>query len=74
MPSLRHLTTEELREYMKMNITDQSDSELSLIVMNDEYLYAQRNRSGFFELIDALFIYTESQLDGLKQDLNDETD
>ena len=53
----------------KQNITEYSDEELSLIVLNDEYLYRQRNRPSFIETVKELFIYTDEQLEVLKQDI-----
>ena len=54
------------------DLTRYSDQELSLMVFNDEYLYNQRHNSGFSDLIDELFIYTEEQKDELIQDLTDD--
>ena len=56
----------------KQDLTKYSDSELSLIVFNDETLYRMRNRRGFIETLREIFIFSESQLDELNQDLEDE--
>lgn len=53
----------------KQDITDRSNVELSLIVMNDEDLYFLRKSKGFLKLIDRLFIYNKEQLFILKQDI-----
>jgi len=59
------MTKQDLREY--------SDNELSMMVYNDEYLYNRRRNSRHFkELLDSMFLYTESQLDTLIADLDDE--
>ena len=56
----------------KQDVTMQSDDELSLIVMNDEYLYKGRHRRNFINEIKEMFTYTDAQLDVLKQDLADD--
>lgn len=40
----------------------QTDSELSLLVYNTEYLYKLRHGTGFYELINKLFVYRPIQL------------
>jgi hypothetical protein len=57
---------------MKQDITNQSESELSLIVFNDEWFYNVRHRTGFLNIIDETFIYTTAQLEELKRDLQDD--
>lgn len=59
---------------MKLDITNYSDEELSLIVFNDEILYLSRHNDNFFDLIDDEFIYTDEQKDVLIQDLSDDKD
>ena len=53
----------------KTDLTNYSDSELSLVVFNDEYLYNIRHRSHLIDTLNELFIYTDEQLEELKQDL-----
>lgn len=53
----------------KQNITKYSDSELSLLVFNDEYLYTHRHSRHFKHVIDELFIYTPEQWQELQNDL-----
>lgn len=53
----------------KQDIREYTDSELSLLVFNDESLYKQRHRSDFINVIDELFIYRTEQLEELKNDL-----
>jgi hypothetical protein len=57
---------------MKKDITMYSENELSLMVFNNESLYSDRNRSDFLEIIKDLFIYTDEQLQVLKDDLTDD--
>lgn len=54
------------------NITQYSDSELSLIVFNDEGLYNMRHDPVLFDLINDAIIYTPEQLEELKTDLADD--
>jgi hypothetical protein len=56
----------------RQDLTQYSDSELSLHVFNDETLYRMCHRSGFDEVIDQLFIYTPEQWHELAQDLGDD--
>lgn len=56
----------------KQDLREYSDAELSLMVFNDEGLYRMRHRRGLFEILDELFIYTDEQLETLKEDLEDE--
>lgn len=59
-------TREDLREY--------SDSELSLRVFNEEWLYKMRHygRRGFIEILEEYFIFTQAQQDELEDDLEEE--
>lgn len=57
---------------MKQDITEFSDSELFLIVMNDEYYYRRRHRSNLREELTEHFIFTDEQWDELAQDLQEE--
>lgn len=46
----------------KTDLSEYSDSELLMWVLNDEALYRLRkNKSALFELIDEIFIYTNEQ-------------
>ena len=57
----------------KQDLTQYSENELSLIVMNDEYLYKMRRqilRSP--KLLDEYFIFDDDQLEVLLQDLRDD--
>jgi len=56
----------------RTDITEYSDSELSLLVFNTEYLYEQRHSKGFDEVLDQLFIYTPKQWQELIADLQDD--
>ena len=57
----------------KQDIRHYSDSELSLIVMNDEGLYRMRHDRGvLLEVIDELFIYNEEQKEELFSDLDED--
>lgn len=56
------------------DIRYQSDSELSMLVYNTDYLYQLRHGSGFLRLIDKLFVYRPAQLKVLLHDLQAETD
>jgi len=58
-------------DYRK-DLTDYSDQELSLNVMNDAYFYNEREDNAYFmALIDEQFIYTPVQLQTLKNDLKE---
>lgn len=57
---------------MKQDITEYSDSELSLIVMNDEGLYRMRRSSNLRAELEQVFIFTDEQWDELAQDLQEE--
>ncbi len=56
----------------KQDLTEYSDSELSLLVFNDEGLYRMRRRRDFIDTLREYFIFTDEQLEELKQDLQDE--
>jgi len=57
----------------KTDITMHSDSELSLMVFNDEWLYNQRHRTEvLIELIHSLFKFTAIQLNVLMDDIKNE--
>lgn len=58
----------------KMDLTVHSDQELSLLVYNTEYLYHQRNRLVLRQILEAEFIFSESQWETLEADLNLEQD
>jgi hypothetical protein len=55
-----------------IDLTQYSNSELSLNVFNDEGLYNIRHEPGFIEILDEVFIYTSEQLAELEQDLLDD--
>ena len=58
-------------DYRK-DLTEYSDQELSLQVMNDEYFYNERGDKAYFmALINEQFIYTAAQLQTLKNDLKE---
>lgn len=47
-----------------------SDDELSLVVMNDEYFYIERNNTEYLmALVKEEFLFTEEQFQVLNQDL-----
>jgi len=55
------------------DLTQFGNSELSLIVFNDEYFYSERgNREYLLALIKEEFIYTPDQLEELITDLDDD--
>lgn len=56
----------------KLDITNQTDRELSLLVFNTEWLYDQRKDRRFFITLLETFIYTHAQLKVLIQDLTEE--
>ncbi len=56
----------------KRDLTEYSDNELSLMVFNEEWLYSMRGKPSLFDTIDEFFIYTDDQLEVLKQDLKDD--
>lgn len=56
----------------KLDITQQSKRELSLLVFNTESLYSIRQTFHFIDVIKDLYIYTDEQLEVLEQDLRDE--
>jgi hypothetical protein len=58
----------------KNNITQYPDSELSLIVFNDEYLYTHRHSRHLKHVLDEMFIYTPEQWAELQEDLSDDCD
>jgi len=58
-------------DYRK-DLTEYSDKELSLIVMNDGYFYDERKDEAYLmALINEQFIYTPEQLQTLKNDLKE---
>jgi hypothetical protein len=61
------------------NITNYSDSELSLMFLNDEYLYSQLMRAVIrvdFAMLEEVarefFVFTEDQLEDLKETFKEE--
>lgn len=57
----------------KTDISEYSDSELSMLVMNDETLYSMRYDSTFLTgLIPNVYIYTAAQFEELENDLAEE--
>lgn len=56
----------------KQDLTEYSDGELSLHVMNDEYLYRQRRSCNLKEQLEELFIFSEEQWEELENDLKEE--
>ena len=58
---------------MKTNLTECSENELSMFVYNDECLYNARfNQNVLNELIDEYFIYTQTQMRILLEDICEE--
>ena len=55
-----------------INITEYSDDELSLHVFNDEYLYNNRHKMWFMDIINEFYEYTPEQLEVLLDDLADD--
>ena len=54
----------------RQDITHRVDEELSMLVMNDPYFYAERaNRPFLMALIDEQYIYTKQQMESLEQTL-----
>jgi len=53
----------------KTDLREQSDSELSLMVFNDESLYRMRNNSDFVEYLEEIFKFNSEQLKELAEDL-----
>ena len=58
----------------KMDLTERSDRELSLLVFNNEFLYLKRFRPNIVDILDHHFIYTAAQLDKLNEDLKVDLD
>ena len=58
----------------KNDLTQYTDSELSLWVFNDEGLYRQRHSEYLKETLRELFIFTNAQWEELQQDLADDKD
>ena len=57
----------------KHDLTAHSDTELSLYVFNDEYLYKMRkNLKNLIIELNEFYIYSDEQLDVLKQDIEDD--
>lgn len=56
----------------KQDLTKYSDSELSLVVMNDEGLYNMRHQQNLRHTLEEFFIFTDEQWNELEQDLKDE--
>jgi hypothetical protein len=56
------------------DITRYTDIELSLRVFNDEYFYTERKNIEYLKaLIDEEFVYTQAQMDVLKEDLEEDS-
>jgi hypothetical protein len=62
----------------KRDLTEYSDRELSLWVLNDEYLYRRflrcEDESDLRRVVDPVFVYTEDQFTDLLEDLDAELD
>ena len=56
------------------DLTQYSESELSMWVFNDEYLYNNRHRMHLKSILDDLFIYTDEQWIELQADLEADYD
>jgi len=59
---------------MKQDLREYSENELSLLVFNDEGLYKMRDRSCLVETLNDFFIFTDEQLEVLKQDIQDDNE
>lgn len=57
----------------RINLTEQSDQELSLLVFNDEDLYNMRKRKDFIDLLRVYFVFTDAQLKVLEADLAEDS-
>lgn len=64
----------KLEHDQRTDLTQYSENELSLMVFNDEGLYRMRNRSYLIETLRELFIFSDEQLDVLKQDIQDDNE
>lgn len=53
----------------KQDIREYSDSELSLLVFNDEGLYSRRHDDDFIGLVTCMFTFRPEQLSELLNDL-----
>ncbi len=60
------MNKEDLRVY--------GDQELSLRIFNDESLYLERHKSGFWNTLDSLFVYNSIQESIEATDLEDDED
>lgn len=56
----------------RLDITDYSAGELSMLVFNTEGLYRIRNRSDLKEILEETFIFTKDQWEELQQDIQDD--
>jgi len=61
---------------MRQDIREYSDSELSMLVFNDEMLYKRRHSYHFMSLLEDIFLFTDGQkeelITDLAEDLNEE--
>ena len=57
---------------MKEDLTEYSDSELSLRVFNDEGLYRMRRSRDFIDTLKEFFIFSDEQEEELKTDLEED--
>ena len=58
-----------IQEFKRTDIRQHSADELRLLVFNDEFLYSQRHRYKFVELLDDIYLYTDRQLEVLQDEL-----
>lgn len=61
-------------EVGRIDITGYSDSELSLMVFNNEALYRLRHRSNLRDILEYDYLFTEAQWAELENDLNEENE
>lgn len=57
---------------MRKNLTNYTNRELSLIVLNDDNWYNMIGSEDFLEAIDVAFIYTDEQMKDLLETVHDE--
>lgn len=56
----------------RKDLRNSSVNELVLVVFNNQFLYNQRGRFRFIELLNDLYLYTDEQLEALNKKLEEE--
>lgn len=56
-----------------LDLSKESDQELSLLVFNTEDLYRMRKRKDFIDLLRVYFVFTDAQLKVLEADLAEDS-